>query len=472
MGAKTWAALSFCIVSVFLASALFLSCGNNGSATNPSSPNNPGNPPNPGGNAQPIVSVTLSDPAVCSASHGGPFQHIYVTISDVQMFASASLPLQNGIDLTPNLSQSPMQVDLLGSPGPNCILATLGSAASVPPGSYHALQVSLAGTDQVSKIQGGGKCPNTPSGPAANCMVLANGSAVSFDSATTGSSQFDANIAGGAITTSSGTQVLNVDFDSCASVLFVYTGEYGMDPTFRAALMPTAGSITGKLLDASTQQPIAGDVIVALEQVDSNGVDREIMQTAPATDGSFVLCPVPPGTYDVVAAAVSESGISYVTTITTHVQPGDSLGSVSLQAVSGANQAVAALAGQVTATGPMPPLGGYTHVVVSALQSISVNGGTVLVTIPLPGQYTSALRTFVTDTANYELHVPSGEPLVGVFAANGRTKYQQGATPPATYRVDVQSSCNPATEQTSAVTVSGGSTSAVPTVGLVGCPAA
>src|SRR5215472_12153252 len=66
-------------------------------------------------NAGAFVNVRVSDPATCSSPKGA-FSHIYVTITDVQINASASAGNNDSgwIDLTPSLAQSPQQVDLLG----------------------------------------------------------------------------------------------------------------------------------------------------------------------------------------------------------------------------------------------------------------------------------------------------------------------------------------------------------------------
>ena len=74
-----------------------------------------------------MVSVAVSDPATCSAPQG-PFSHIFVTITDVQINASASAGDNDPgwIDLTPSLAQSPQQVDLLGQANNQCFLAMLG----------------------------------------------------------------------------------------------------------------------------------------------------------------------------------------------------------------------------------------------------------------------------------------------------------------------------------------------------------
>src|SRR5262245_43200528 len=75
-----------------------------------------------------MVNIMVSDPATCSGPRG-TISHVFVTITDVEIHTSASAePNDPGwIDLTPNLKQNPMQVDLLGQANNQCFLATLGS---------------------------------------------------------------------------------------------------------------------------------------------------------------------------------------------------------------------------------------------------------------------------------------------------------------------------------------------------------
>ena len=95
--------------------------------------------------------------ATCSGPQG-PFSHIFVTITDVQINASASAGDNdpNWIDLTPNLQQSPQQVDLLGQANNQCFLAMLGSSIELQPGSYQQIRIVLAGdataTDPVCSL--------------------------------------------------------------------------------------------------------------------------------------------------------------------------------------------------------------------------------------------------------------------------------------------------------------------------------
>ena len=83
-----------------------------------------------GGNG--MLSVNVSGTNTCSAANGGPFAHVYVTISDVQASASATAPAGDAsfVDVTPGLSNSPKLVDLLGTPS-QCSLATLASTVSL-----------------------------------------------------------------------------------------------------------------------------------------------------------------------------------------------------------------------------------------------------------------------------------------------------------------------------------------------------
>ena len=70
-----------------------------------------------GGSSQPqtgFINAALSDPATCS-SPGGPYSHVFVTVTDVKIHTSASAGGNDSgwIDLTPDLKNSPKQVDLL-----------------------------------------------------------------------------------------------------------------------------------------------------------------------------------------------------------------------------------------------------------------------------------------------------------------------------------------------------------------------
>jgi len=56
-----------------------------------------------------------------------------------------------------------------------------------------------------------------------------------------------------------------------------------------------ASGIGGQVVDSITQKPISGNVIVALEQPDSMGIDRIVMQAATDSQGNFSFLPAAPG---------------------------------------------------------------------------------------------------------------------------------------------------------------------------------
>lgn len=184
-----------------------------------------------------------------------------------------------------------------------------------------------------------------------------------------------------------------------------------------------------------------------------------------------MLCPVPPGTYDIVASAISTLHVAYGATIITGVPPSNSVGTIPLQAVPSGNTTPAVIAGQVTLSGPSG-VTGFSQVLVSALQNVIVGVNSVSVTVPLPSIYTSAFSTVATATSNYSISVPAANPLVGVFMSNGQITFQQVSST-FSYTVNALTSCNPAVGQTpSPVTVSSGQISTAPPIAMMGCPPA
>ena len=468
-----------CVVGVVVvfAMALFLSnCGGGSHSTS---------------SAPAMVNVAVSDPTTCSAPQG-PFSHIFVTITDVQINASASAGDNDPgwIDLTPSLAQSPQQVDLLGQANNQCFLAMLGSAMELQPGSYQQIRIILANDATTVKAS---QCGST-----ANCVVLSSDSTpqplLLSSQANTGLKIPSGQIAGGQFVIAAGeTKDLDIDFDACASIVTEGNGQFRLKPVLHAGEVSlTSSSINGKIVDSVSGQAIGGgNTVVALEQKDSSGVDRVIMETVTDASGAFVFCPVATGTYDVVAVAVSGTQVVYGTTVITGVQPGNALGTVPLVAQAGANTTAASITGQITtSTGSA---GTAADISLSVLQPISVNGATVLVTIPLAAQSaaTASLATAAaatcpakTDCVSYTLSVAAANPSVGAFSTTGT---QQPAAPlsgPVGYTVDAIAfvpggaavlDCSPSEMQTSSttsnanLTVTAGASVTAATLGFTGC---
>lgn len=359
-----------------------------------------------------FVNTSISDPAPCGAPYG-PFSHVYVTVTDVKIHASASAgPNDPGwIDLTPNLKGSPKQVDLLNEPSTECFLAMLGANQELQAGNYQQIRIMLA-TSGFS----GSACNQIPGNPP-NCVQLRLGGSqhalVLSSQANTGIKIPSGQIAGGQFTVAAGqTKDLDIDFNSCASIVVQGDGQYRLKPVLTAGEVGTNSAINGTLVDSVTKAPIPGAVaIVALERRDGN-MDHVVMSTtADPTNGTFALCPVPSGTYDVVAAAKDASGNFYAATVITGVSAGSALGTVQLFKTGVAS---ASLTGNV-ATSPIAD-----DVVLAALQPIS--GGVQVVT-PLADQSmaTAPISTSLgscsngTCTVGFTLAVPVAAPQVAAF---------------------------------------------------------
>ena len=228
--------------------------------------------------------------------------------------------------------------------------------------------------------------------------------------------------------------------------------------------------------------------MVALEQKDSSGVDRVVMETVTDASGAFSFCPVAAGTYDVVVGAVSGAQVSYAATVITGVQPGNALGMVPVTAQTGASTAPASITGLVTtSTGSAATA---ADISLSALQPIS---SSVMITIPLAGQsatmanFTTAAGSSCpgkTDCAAYTLSVPALNPSVGLFVASASQNPAAPAAGPVSYTIDAFAfatdgtttpDCSPSELKTNStttnatLTVTSGMSSSAATLTFVGC---
>ncbi len=284
------------------------------------------------------LTTAITDPAECSAAVGGSYQHAYVTIVDVQASTSstASSTSSGWVDLTPGMK--PTQVDLLGSAASGgCFLATLGDNLEVQAGTYQQIRLVL-GSNTSTMVNGTNECNAMGGLSAVNCVETSSGA---WKALTTPSAQQTgikipaSQIAGGSLNVAAGkTEDLVINFKTCESILTAgNSGQYILEPVLNAGQVSTAStSINGTVVDSTTGKAIAGaNVLVSLEQPDSNGVDRVVESTMAATDGTFVFCPVMPGSYDVVVNAYNPTTkVAYNVAVVTGVQPGDTTGNIQL----------------------------------------------------------------------------------------------------------------------------------------------
>jgi len=384
------------------------------------------------------VSIVISDPAACKAS-GGPFTHVYVTIADVQASTNADAAANDPsfVDLTPGLSAAPQQVDLLGQANNHCFLASLGVGQQVVAGNYQQVRIFLAPDSRASSVSN-----NACGASYANCLVRTDNSLhdLVLPAAANQGIQLAANhIINGGLALNAGDQpYIDLNIDVCSSILANADGQYEFNPIVHAGLIPSTGStISGTVVSSKTGRPLSGgNVVVALEQKDAaTGIDRILMRTAAGSDGTFVLCPVPQGTYDLVAVGVDGASISYSAGVETGIQSGQLAGKIPL--VPGSRQGT--LEGLITTQGAgTNPLGVSLAVRADALQQVATNGTTITVPL-LPSQspYNEAMLTMNgsncvpgADCAPFAMQLPTSTPnVVACSEQTAQFKQQQGSTP-------------------------------------------
>lgn len=432
-----------------------------------------------------FVNARLSDPPTCSAP-SGPYSHVFVTVTDVQIHSSGNAGANDAgwIDLTPDLKNSPKQVDLLSQADTQCFLAMLGSKTEIQAGNYQQIRVILADDNAaISSNQCAAAGSNT-----FNCVVLSADSSVHAlkltSQAKTGLKIPPGQIAGGRFTIAAGeTKDLTIDFNACASIVATGGGQFILKPVLHAGEVALSSAINGTVADSITGQAIVGGTtMVALEQKDADGVDRVVMSTLADSAGNFALCPVPTGSYDLVIAGVNGAGVFYAATVTSGVQNGTSVGQIPLTPEPGPSTGPASLTGSVQTAGSS---GAISEIVtVSALQTVFSGGSSFLVTIPLVQQSMAVANVMTAaggscpsgvDCVDFTLAVPGVHAFTGAFNSSGTT-YSQGSGP-VLLTVDAQpvahedgtQTCSQSGQQSSAIAVTPGNSFSVSALAFTGC---
>jgi len=482
----------FCIAGILVIAGVAVSCS---SGSNMQSA------------AMGAVNVSISDPPSCKNPNGN-FDHVWITLTSVQAHIdpNATDSSSGWQELAPQLASAPMQVDLFSSTQTNCVLAQLGSA-SLPVGSYQQIRLMLLSNSPDASAAT--PSTNACAGNGYNCVELTDQTIHQLDlssQANTGLKIPPGQIMGGPIDVTAGQSIdLNIDFNACASIVKEGNGQYRLKPVLTAGqISPNNSGIGGQVVDSLTKGPIAGNVFVAVEQPDGGGVDRIVMETAADANGNFRFCPLPMGTFDVVAVAVGPNNLPYNATAVVNVPNGTNLSAIPLVAETGATSP-AILQGFVTAS--TASAGATVDVSLAALQSITFGSGTPVtrqLTIPLESIAATATGPAVPSTspisistntacpvgspakancAAYTLVVPGSNPSVGVFASSGFT-YSVPATGSVPFTVDAIASvpnsggvadCSPSEMMTSSddksmtLTVTAGATTNVARIDFTGC---
>jgi hypothetical protein len=266
---------------------------------------------------------------------------------------------------------------------------------------------------------------------------------------------------GGPIHVAEGQSVdLNIDFNTCASILKQGNGDFRLKPTLTAGVVSAnMTGISGQIVDSVTSQPVAG-AMVTLQFADQSGTDRIAMQALTDSTGHFGFCPLPVGAvFDVVADAVTSSGTTYNATAIFNVTGGSNLGPVPLlaetPAAAGASTGPSMIQGSITAINGTT--GATIDATVSALQTVTVSNASRTFTLPLfPGSNSAISVNSSTSCpvgspagafcAGYSLAVPASNPNVGTFSA-GKVTFVAPASGPILYSVEADA-INPSSSQT------------------------
>jgi hypothetical protein len=391
------------------------------------------------------ITVTLSDPPTCAFPNGS-FEHVFITIRSVQANPSATAGDNSPgwQELAPQLNSQPVQIDLFALAPNACLLATLGSNKALPAGTYQQIRLLLVPNTGGAILPANNACDSQ----GFNCVVLHDHSihqlALSTDP-NTGLKIPPGQIVGGPISVGAGQNVdLNIDFNSCASIVQEATGQFRLRSVLTAGQVSTTSTgISGRVVDAATSQPIRrGTVIVALEQQDNIGTDVIFRQTVADSAGNFNFCPLPSGTtFDVVAVAIA-AGVAYDATVALNVPSVTNLGTIPLSAETPPHGGPATLQGIITAT---TGTGAATiDASVSALQTVPAGAVSRSVTIPAEDSSLTSIsvetslvcpaRVTNASCAAYALIEPASNPRIGVFRA-GNISYADPAAGDVLYAV-------------------------------------
>ena len=474
-----------------IAAAIVISCGGRFSATS--------------NNGMGTLNVSVSDPPSCLAPAGaaaapaGTFKSVFITIRSIQAHTSGTADASSPgwQELAPQLVSAPRQVDLLQLPatgnGVQCLLEQLGST-TLPAGDYQQIRLILLANAATSMSPASNGCSSL--GNVFNCVVDGSGThTLDLSSeATTGLKIPPGQVVGGPIHVAAGQSVdLNIDFNTCASLIQQGNGDFRLKPTLTAGVVSTGpGRIFGQIVDSATMQPIAG-AIVTLQFADMSGTDRIAMQEVTDSSGNFSFCPLASGAmFDVVTDAITSSGTAYDVTVVFNVPGGTNLGAIPLiaetAATAGASTGPGTITGTVTAI-VSGTTGASVDASVSALESVTVASVSHTITTPLLPNSTTfplAIDSSSSCPANspmgafcgsYTLIVPASNPNVGTFSA-GKTTFTAPASGDVLYTVEADATkpmsggaaiCTPATQTTMPLKVTAGATTTAARLDFTGC---
>ena len=453
------------------------------------------------------INVSISDPPSCAAPAGaaaapaGTFKSVFITIRSVRAHVSATANDNSSgwQELAPQLNSNPRQVDLLHLPASGqCLLEQLGST-SLPAGDYQQIRlILLANAAPTGPVPSSNACSSL--GSVFNCVLDGTGTHTMdlSSEAITGLKIPPGQIMGGPIHVAAGQSVdLNIDFNTCASLIQEGNGDFRLKPTLTAGVVsPNMTGISGQIVDSVTSQSVAG-AMVTLQFADKSGTDRISMQGLTDSTGHFGFCPLAMNAvFDVVVDAITSAGTAYNATVAFSVPGGTNLGAIPLVAEKPA--AASASTGPGTIQGTIMAINGTTgasiDATVSALQSVTVSSTSHAFTIPLfPKSNANVAVTSSTSCptgsptgafcGSYSLIVPASNPNVGTFSA-GKLTFTAPASGDVLYTVEADATkpmsggaaiCSPSSQTTTKdstnlpLKVTAGATTTAARLDFTGC---
>jgi Domain of unknown function (DUF4382) len=518
------------------------------------------------------VTTHLSDPAQECAAPLGDYSQVWVTVKDVTAHSSSS---GQTVDLTPNLTNGnkAIQVNLLDEPNTECFLSQLGAVTGLPPGTYDQIRVMLLanGDNSATVVDSAGNSsdacssanPEKQTAPIWNCLVQSStpGTACTSSAdcfamklpseAQTGIKIPPGQLSQGPLVISQGEGLdLDIDFNACASVVQAgKSGNINLKPTLRMSELgvnPLLGgsvflsSVNGTAVATPGASPVmVPDAHVWLEQEPSAAnytvgtptadptptpsvfTNQIVQTTATDSNGQFGFCPIPVGTYDIVADSedLPNSAGASAATITRGVTVSNSSGVSGLmiplvpQPTPTATPAgPATIAGEFTTTSspsasPTPP-GTGDDITFNALQQIPSSSPAVQAVIPVfsgtvPSGTVPPVVTTVSSPVNcgtfsisttcptgtncecFGAEVPSANPVVGAASVDGSGYTQpDAASTPIPYSISgaatviggTTQECSPSmlvTDPASPINVPAGqeatTNASIPTLSFQGC---
>ncbi len=447
------------------------------------------------------VNVSMTDPATCNGPTG--FSHVYVTVTKVTANINADAsPTDSGWQTLVDLTSSPMQIDLLSLANPTsvCLLKTLGSSGPLPPGKYQQIRFYLlSNTASGSGTPGSNLCQNNTGW---NCVETQSGTFSELQlpsEVQTGIKIPSTHIVSGGMTVTASQSVdLNIDFQSCESIVREGNGQYRLKPVlFAGEVTQNMNSISGQvvagnssgqpLLTNGQPTPIAGATVL-FEQA-TGGVEAVIDSTTTDSNGNFFVCPLQgtggTTTYDVVVSAQTSGAIlgltgtvTYNPTVAFSVPLGTKLNQIPLvpeTASTAPTGGAATISGQVdTTTGTTPIAEDVTLTPTMSINSTSVVIPVFMALSQPPAVTTSATPTPATpacatnsDCNNFSLTVPASNPNVGTMSS-GSISYGVVSASSVTYSLTGSGdSCTSATD--SSIVVKPDTTTAASNLLLSGC---